>query len=866
MSEVFPHRAGAGCGGRPARFVSLRGAFKSDAGGRAARAGVGRSLAAAALTSALCLTTFPEAVALGKSPPAATAPPAPSAPTPAPAAPSVPAPAVAAPAPSQAVAGAIAAPDIPLEADRLLTVLRSLEDGLPASRPIRAIEQGLPAMAQRISDAQVETKGQLLAASSLTVLTNLGDLWAGMQVDLQAWADQLRFKATEVGATLDQLADLADRWSRTRDEARRTQAPPALIKRVDEAMAGIAAVRKAASERRTALLTLQVKVGEQLAIVQEAAASVARATNEDFSTLFRPDRPPIWISWGEAPPLSELPGLVRESAAPQLAVLARFVADRSQAILAHVLLFFVFLFFALAGRGQARALEASGSVDPMLRVFEFPVSTALIVSLMMSDWLYLRQPMIAANLIGVILLLPVIRILRRIALPGSTALIWIATVFFILNRLRDLALLSAPVAEQEMVLFVSIGAAAAVVWLWRRRALVIGSFTVPDFLVWLGVGVLVLSFVLGAFGYMRLARLLNGGILRGAYTALGLYAGLLVSLGFFAYLLRVWPLNRLHMVTRYRALFERRAEVLLRWVMSAVWAFVILRWFALLDGTLTALTAALEYRATRGFVSISLGDVIGLVLTVWISFLVSRFIRVALEEDVYPRLPLGRGLPYAISSLLHYTILLLGFLVAIGAMGVDLNRLTLLTGAFGVGVGFGLQTIVNNFVSGIILLLERPIQVGDAIQMGDLDGEVRRIGIRSTTVHTWRGAEVLVPNATLISGNLTNWTLSDRTRRLELPVGVAYGTDPQRVINLLAETAAGVPGVLAKPSPIALFLSFGDSSLDFELRAWTDHFEQWAAIRSQIAVAVNERLKAEGIQIPFPQRDVNLRYPPPEET
>jgi potassium-dependent mechanosensitive channel len=223
-------------------------------------------------------------------------------------------------------------------------------------------------------------------------------------------------------------------------------------------------------------------------------------------------------------------------------------------------------------------------------------------------------------------------------------------------------------------------------------------------------------------------------------------------------------------------------------------------------------------------------------------------------------------MPYAISSLLHYVILLLGFLLAVGAMGLDLNRVTLLTGAFGVGVGFGLQTIVSNFVSGIILLLERPIQVGDAIQMADLDGEVRRIGIRSTTVHTWRGAEVIVPNATLISGNLTNWTLSDRTRRLELPVGVAYGTDPQRVIALLAEAAASVPGVLANPAPIALFQGFGDSSLNFELRAWTDHFEEWAAIRSQIAVAVNNRLKAAGIEIPFPQRDVNLHYPPREET
>src|SRR5262249_40875132 len=122
------------------------------------------------------------------------------------------------------------------------------------------------------------------------------------------------------------------------------------------------------------------------------------------------------------------------------------------------------------------------------------------------------------------------------------------------------------------------------------------------------------------------------------------------------------------------------------------------------------------------------------------------------------------------------------------------------------------------------------------------------------------------PDATPSTGNLTNGTLPDRTRRRELPIGVAYGTDPERVLGLLAETASSISGVLANPAPMALFLGFGDSALNFELRAWTDHFEEWSAIRSKMAVAVNNRLKAEGIEIPFPQRDVNLRYPPKEET
>jgi potassium efflux system protein len=834
---------------------------RDRAGGSGASAGSAR-LAFAALAAALLLAVAPDGWALGKSPPAAPSPPAETPP----AATSPAKPAAASSAPSKPVPGAIPAPDIPLEADRLMTVLRTLETRVVAGPATVAIETALPSMVQRVSDAQLETKGVQSVASSLTVLTNLADLWSGIQADLKTWAEHLRIKATDVGMVLDELAELTDIWTRTREEARRTQAPPVLLKRIDEALAAIAAERAIATARRASLLTLQVKVGEQLAAAEDAAERINRAMTADLSGLLRRDRPPIWQSWRERPPLAELPARMRESTVPQLAVMARFAADRGRTTGVHAILFVALLVFSYAARRQVRRWEAAGSADPLLHVFELPISTALIVTLLLTDWLYARPPMIALNLLGLVFVAPVSRILSVLTKPAPTTAIWIGAALFVANRVRDLLLLTVPPHEQTAVFLISAGSAAALVWLWRRDALIVGSFKVPEPLVALAAATLVTAAAVALLGYMQLARLLGGGVLRSAYSALALYAGALVALAVFAYLLRIPPLARLHMVTRYRMLLERRAVTLVSWLVTLLWLDATLRWFSLLDEAKSLALAVLDFRLTRGFVSISLGDVLALVATVWVAFLVSRFVRFVLEEDVYPRLPMGRGMPYAISSLLHYAILLLGFTLAVGAMGLDLNRVTLLTGAFGVGVGFGLQTIVSNFVSGIILLLERPIQVGDAIQMADLDGEVRRIGIRSTTVHTWRGAEVIVPNATLISGNLTNWTLSDRTRRLELPVGVAYGTDPQRVIALLAEVAASVPGVLANPAPMALFQGFGDSSLNFELRAWTDHFEEWAAIRSHIAVAVNNRLKAEGIEIPFPQRDVNLHYPPREET
>ena len=217
------------------------------------------------------------------------------------------------------------------------------------------------------------------------------------------------------------------------------------------------------------------------------------------------------------------------------------------------------------------------------------------------------------------------------------------------------------------------------------------------------------------------------------------------------------------------------------------------------------------------------------------------------------------GRPYAIKTLLHYAFMIGGFIFAVTALGFDANKATLLTGAFGVGVGFGLQTIVSNFISGLILLTERPIQVGDTVEMGMVSGSIQRIGIRSSTVRTWQGAEVIVPNAKFIAEEVTNWTKSDRRRRFEIAIGVAYGSDPEQIMPLLAEAAAGTDGVLENPEPYVLFQGFGDSSLDFEVRAWTNDFDHFTRIRSRICVSINRALSEAGVEIPFPQRDIHLR-------
>jgi small-conductance mechanosensitive channel len=265
----------------------------------------------------------------------------------------------------------------------------------------------------------------------------------------------------------------------------------------------------------------------------------------------------------------------------------------------------------------------------------------------------------------------------------------------------------------------------------------------------------------------------------------------------------------------------------------------------------------LDAQLKAGELNLSLGRVLGFAAVVVVAWLTSRIVIFALEEDVYPRMQLARGVPYALSSLVRYGLLLAGFFAALATLGLDLTRLTVLVSAFGLGIGFGMQQIINNFVSGLILLFERPVQVGDLVQLKELNGEVLRIGIRSSRIRTSEGAEVIVPNSDVIQNRVTNWTLSDRRRRVSVEIGVAYGTEAERVLALLLEIAKGDPRVMTDPAPAALFGGFGASALQFQLLFWTED-SHWMKLKSDVCVALQNGLRDAGIGIPVTPVEVQI--------
>jgi small-conductance mechanosensitive channel len=202
--------------------------------------------------------------------------------------------------------------------------------------------------------------------------------------------------------------------------------------------------------------------------------------------------------------------------------------------------------------------------------------------------------------------------------------------------------------------------------------------------------------------------------------------------------------------------------------------------------------------------------------------------------------------------------------LVLNTIGFPLTNLALVFGALGVGIGFGLQNIVNNFLSGLILLFERPVKVGDTVTLEDQWGTITRIGLRSTVVETADHAEVIVPNSELISQRVVNWTFTSHVTRVVLPVGVAYGTPLDKVLATLLQAAREHAEIVASPEPSAIFIGFGDSAINFELRVWIADVNQRLRIRSELGLAIDRHFRAAGIVIPFPQRDVHVHGAAPD--
>ena len=404
------------------------------------------------------------------------------------------------------------------------------------------------------------------------------------------------------------------------------------------------------------------------------------------------------------------------------------------------------------------------------------------------------------------------------------------------------------IIQRIVLLTISITSFGLLLWIILRgaaRGEIKNGFVYKLFLSFL-IGLLIFlsaSIIGNILGFVRMAEFFTLATTEIIFLAVAIKVGIIIVDSLVFQLLASNGFQKLNIIREeFLIVYKKSIRVinLLLWFFYMVYALNILR---IKDAIFKWGNEILTEGWKIGELDISLRSLLLFLFIIWLSVFISRTLRHILEKDVFARISTSQGMPTTIYMIIRIIIISGGFFLAIAAAGMKLTNISIIIGAFSVGIGFGLQNIFNNMVSGLILAFERPLKVGDTVQVDDLVGVVLSIGFRASKIHRVDGAEVIVPNGNLVSNQMINWTLSDSLRRIDIRVGVAYGSDPEIVVGIIQKAAETHDRILKRPSPRAYFRSFGDSSLNFRLLAWVDIIHR-LEVESELNMAINSELKA----------------------
>ncbi len=615
--------------------------------------------------------------------------------------------------------------------------------------------------------------------------------------------------------------------------------------------------------RKELIITVLLSREINAAVLQASALleKIETAEKSFAENFFQPQHPPLWNA-AQADYSRSITRVARSSYLAIFKVMEYFLSTRWGVRILNTGI--ILLFFLLARYNLQKIRQQpdhSSKLAPVKYLADYPLLGSLVVGIILAPFLYLNPPLFYMELLWLVLALLLSTFVWR-AWPRSLHAYWLAILPVYLIYLLTNFLMDTTVLERWLVFALNIAAIFIGTILLSRLALLQSPYLpVMKGITRLMIGLNILALLLNLFGFFSLGKVLGYAGVFGFIFGQALWIFIqLVEEAFFLQQ-QAGVENRLGSWLHFQNIQEWLDEGL--FVVAAVlWVIAEAKILNIYDSVYNNVVSFLNQERTLGDAAFTFGSILIFIFIIWVTTILSKLITFFFEnrrtEDGRTEKKNAFG---NFAVLIRVGLLSIGFLIALSAAGIPLDRIAIVIGALGVGIGFGLQTIVNNLVSGIILAFERPIQIGDLIELGTMIGTVKEIGIRASKITTFDGAEVIIPNGDLLSQQVTNWTLHDRNRRIELIVGVGYGSDIKQVREVIEGVLNEHPQIMSYPAPMVLVHNFSDSSVDFRLLFWTYEIGQWISVKSEVLSAIYEALYAAKIEIPFPKRDVFVHFP-----
>ncbi len=755
----------------------------------------------------------------------------------------------------------IPASDIPSRADEVIAELRRVDALLEPSDEVALIRTTVDEKKDELVALHSELDGLDEDRVSTRVLDDHRLKWVKFQAQVADWMSSLQTRWKSLTEEREALGRTRRQWEATRELATSEEFSPELLQRIDAIRERLSDIDGRIRERSDGVAAVIDRVSRGGEVGAEAIAKVDAMSGTVRQRWLSRDEPSIW----NATRLSEGISLwqdAREAGRYWFTTVSDFIEERHERFYFLIALFFAYLLGTVGLKRWSRSWSKDPELDTARFVVSRPLSTALAFTLVSMIYVVGTVPGSVRDLISFIAIIPVLRLGVGLVSPSARPALFGVVFLWFINRFWELAP-DGSLLRRLLLLVATTLALAGAAWFarhlrsstdefgigWRRFGLAcLLLVTIP----------LAVSLFAGILGWSTFAQLLTEATIENAYSAVAWFIVAKALIG----LIRLIPGSAvgrlLHSLPRHERQFDRLSTFVIVLIVSLRWGVNSLQNLHIYEPMRQKVELLMSATYSSGNLNLSVGSILGAVIIVIATFLIVRMVRFLLREEVLPRLNLNPGVSHSVVTLVNYALISFGILAAAAAAGLTGTQLTVVFGALGVGIGFGLQTIVGNFVSGLVLIFERPIQVGDLVQTTEHFGNITDIGIRASTIRTFSGAEVVVPNSDLVAKEVINWTRSDRVRRVEMDVRVVYGTDPNRVLEILQTVGNGHPLVLDSPAPAAWMIRFGESAMEFRLFAWT-RVEDFLKASSELHVAVNDELRKSGIEIAVPQRVLRVR-------
>ncbi len=578
------------------------------------------------------------------------------------------------------------------------------------------------------------------------------------------------------------------------------------------------------------------------------------------TTVFLQSHPPLWKDSRNnfATPLGYDLKVTSERAQN---IFLYYLKNNLKSVLLLLLFFIGFFYWQYSNKHYLQKNNLKEMLLPIKYIVRFPIICTIIVISFLSPYIFISPPAIFVELMWMISAIATTFIFWAKE-KSHLRLLWICILCLGLLLGIDNLLYDYSIGERWGLLICNFLAVLLAVMSFQKKLISKGKYLkVLQFSLGIILVSNIIAVLLNLFGYFALAKLVSNSSVKQFILAVVLtYMSEIFTEVIYLQLERMKSMQA-SAIEEYENIRDK-----FKWYLNvgavALWFLGFIWSLSFHDIAIQFFVDLFDYPISIGSLSFTLNSALIFAITLWVSVLISNFLSVIFGTTEQQFASTKKSKVGSWMMLIRVGIISIGFFIAVGAAGIPIDKLAIVFGALSVGIGFGLQNIVANLISGVILAFEKPMQVGDVVEIGTQTGTVKQIGIRSSKITTYDGADIIVPNGDFITQKLTNWTHSNSYRRIELIVGVAYGTSLDKVTMLINHLLSERKDVMKYPSHNVIVQGFADSSVNFRILFWTNDFDNWIKLKSDVLKDIYQTFAENGIQIPFPQQDIYIKSLP----